>query len=78
MPMPPAGYENQEEWVKWRTCTRKVKFHEKPRATDRMEVYHCPYCDGWHKTKRKSRNKIERADKPAQRIVLRGGFWIPK
>lgn len=63
-------------WIEWRTCTRKVRFEEKPRTTDRMDAYHCPYCDGWHKTK--SKRRIIKAQRPQKPMVLRGGFWIEK
>lgn len=68
----------QEEWIKWRTCTRKVKHTEKPEATANMRVYRCLYCDGWHRTKRKKRLITKAAPRTDARTVLRGGYRVEK
>jgi hypothetical protein len=66
----------QPEWIKWRTCTRKVKYAAKPANTDRMASYKCPFCDGWHRTTRRKPLKINR---PVRRqTVVRGGFEIER
>jgi hypothetical protein len=67
---------NQEEWIKWRTCGRKIAHHRKPKDTERMKSYLCPYCQLWHKTTRRKRIKI--SPPAGRRMVLRGGFWIEK
>lgn len=42
--------EKERGYFELRSCAKKIRYKIEPSCTLSQRAYHCPVCDGWHKT----------------------------
>ena len=44
--------KGHRDWREWQMCKRKRRFETMPEENATRRVYSCPYCMGWHFTRK--------------------------